>query len=99
MAITLPPRRDDTGSIMYKVYILKSQIADKHYIGSTKNLEERLQRHNQGRNKWTKRHKPWEVIHTEEYDTKKEAQKREKIIKSYKGGKAFKKLIENAGVV
>lgn len=93
MAIALPPRRDDTDSIMYIVYILKSQTNNKHYIGSTKDLEERLQRHNQGRNKWTKRHKPWEVIYTEEYDTKKEAQKREKQIKSYKGGNAFKKLI------
>ena len=98
MAITLPPRRDDRGSIqsdMYTVYILKSEHYDRYYIGSTKNLEERITRHNQGRSKWTKQHRPWQVIYTECYEDKETALKREKQIKSYKGGEAFKKIIHN----
>ena len=39
----------------------------------------------------------WKVIYKEEFQTASEAKLREKIIKSYKGGNAFKKLI--AGIV
>ncbi|MBI2074794.1 MAG: hypothetical protein HYT83_03090 [Candidatus Levybacteria bacterium] len=42
----------------------------------------------------------WRLIHKEEYSSLAEARRREKQIKSYKGGNAFKKLIEsNARVV
>ena len=98
MAINLPPWRDDTGSIqldMYTVYILKSEHYDRYYIGSTKNLEERITRHNQGRSKWTKQYRPWQIIYTEYHEDKETALKREKQKKSYKSGEAFKKLIHN----
>ncbi|HEC21160.1 MAG TPA: GIY-YIG nuclease family protein [Candidatus Peregrinibacteria bacterium] len=84
---------------MYTVYILKSKVKERYYIGSTGNLDDRIVRHNQGRNKSTKAHRPWNVALTENYKTKKEALKRERKIKSYKGGEAFKKIIQNAGVV
>ena len=80
---------------MHTVYVLKSKIKEKHYIGVTKDLNDRLERHNQGRSKWTKAYRPWKVIYTEQYERKQEALNREKKIKSYKGGEAFKKLIEN----
>jgi putative endonuclease len=78
---------------MYFVYILESKKTHKHYIGSTSNLERRLAEHNEGRVKSTKKYIPWKIIYTEEYLTKSEALKRERQIKSYKGGEAFKKLI------
>ena len=79
--------------MVYTVYILKSEISEKHYIGVTKDLSERLERHNTGRSKWTKKYKPWHIVYTEEFQDKVEALKREKQIKSYKGGEAFRKLI------
>jgi putative endonuclease len=78
---------------MYFVYILKSQTYQRYYIGSTENKEKRLSNHNAGKVKSTKSYKPWEIIRIEKYDTKTEALKRERQIKSYKGGNAFKKLI------
>ncbi len=81
------------------VYILKSKEFNRYYIGVTTNITERVSRHNQGRNRSTKPYKPWDLIHTEEFDSKTEALKRERQIKSYKGGNAFKKLIKNAGIV
>lgn len=75
------------------VYILKSLKTKKYYIGSTRNISERLRLHNLGLTPSTKHGIPWEVIYTEEYSDKKAALKREKQIKSYKGGNAFKKLI------
>ena len=53
--------------------------------------------HNRGQTKSTNRKGFWQLIHKEYFKTSKEAKERERKIKSYKGGKAFKKLI--AGVV
>jgi putative endonuclease len=78
---------------MYKVYILRSKIKEKFYIGHTNNLDSRILRHNKGYVKSTRLYKPWQIIYTEDYKNKQEAYKRELQIKSYKGGEAFKKLI------
>ena len=82
-------------TVMFKVYILKSGIKQKFYIGSTDNLEKRLNSHNKGKVKSTKVYKPWKVIYTETFEKRNNAYKRERQIKSYKGGQAFKKLISN----
>lgn len=78
---------------MYYVYILQSKTDRTFYIGHTNNLENRLKRHNSGRAKYSKRHRPWLLIYSEEYNNKKDAYRREMEIKSYKGGIQFKKLI------
>jgi len=78
---------------MYYVYILKSLKDNKYYIGSTKHIEQRLAEHNQGKTKSLKYRLPLKLIYNEEYSTLLEARKRERKIKSYKGGNAFKKLI------
>ena len=81
---------------MYFVYILKSLIHNRYYTGSTGDLKKRLNYHNSGKVKSTKNYKPWEIIYIENFNTKSEALRREKQIKSYKGGEAFKKLINSS---
>lgn len=78
---------------MYKVYILKNDKTGRHYIGSSSDLSRRLVEHNRGQTKSTNISGNWYVIYEEEYATSLEAKRREKEIKSYKGGNAFKKLI------
>ena len=74
-------------------YILKNKIG-KYYIGITAlTPEERLIRHNKGDIYSTKFGKPWKIIHVEIFKKIQEARSREKEIKSWKGGNAFKKLI------
>ena len=53
----------------------------------------RLKFHNSGLQRSTKNRIPFKLVHSEKYGTKKEALQREKQIKAYKGGNAFKKLI------
>ncbi len=77
---------------MYFVYILKSLIADRYYIGHTADVDKRLAEHNQGRTRSTKGYKPWKVVYIEKYETKSEAFRREQEIKSYKSGFKFKEL-------
>jgi putative endonuclease len=79
---------------MYKVYILKSKNYNRYYIGHTLDLDFRLRRHNNGNVRSIKSYCPWEVVHTEDFKNKSLACLRELKIKSYKGGNAFKKLID-----
>ncbi len=67
------------------VYILKSKIVDRYYVGSTRNLEQRLTEHNNRRRHWTSRFQPWEIIYSEECSTRAKAMKREKWLKSKNG--------------
>jgi putative endonuclease len=68
---------------MYVVYVLKSELFDKHYVGFTQNLIERFKSHNSlGRKGFTTRYRPWKVIHCEFFIDKSSALKREKFLKS-----------------
>ena len=78
---------------MPKVYILKNDLSGRHYIGSTMDLERRISEHNRGQTKSTKQKGIWEIVYTEEFNNILEAKRRERQIKSYKGGNAFKKLV------
>jgi len=67
------------------VYVLYSKSHNKIYIGVTANLEKRLFAHNNLPKGWTKSFRPWIIVHSEAFDTKSEALKREKQLKSHQG--------------
>ena len=77
----------------YFVYILKSLKTGAYYTGSTQNITERLERHNQGRSKATKYKRPWELVYSEKFESRAEATKREHEIKSKKSKEYINKLI------
>jgi putative endonuclease len=79
---------------MYYVYVLKSLKDGNLYIGQTSDLDERLQYHNSGRVKSTKRRAPFELIYAEEFSTRGEAMKKERFLKDIKS-KDFKKILRN----
>ena len=78
---------------MFYCYILYSEKIDKYYIGSTGNLEGRLQRHNTSNHGFTSTGKPWELKYYESFETKSEALKRELQIKKWKNRKMLEELI------
>lgn len=80
---------------MFFVYVLKSLSNSRHYIGSTGDLERRLKEHNSNKTTSLKNKGPFMIIHQKSFQTYIEARKREQLIKSYKGGNAFKKLLES----
>jgi len=67
------------------VYILYSSTLKKKYIGITKDLKNRLEHHNLGLDRWSKRGIPWKLIYYEAYLNKTDAYRREKFLKSGKG--------------
>ncbi len=78
---------------MYFVYIIRSLKNNKYYIGYTNNLKRRIKEHNHNNTRSLINKGPFVLIYNEKYNSVTEAKKREKQIKSYKGGNAFKKLI------
>ncbi len=68
----------------YTVYILFSETKNKYYIGFTADLTGRLLRHNQKSKGFTENVNDWKIVYTEFYETKEEALKREKQLKSWK---------------
>ncbi|MDP3697136.1 MAG: GIY-YIG nuclease family protein [Candidatus Taylorbacteria bacterium] len=78
---------------MFYVYILQSLKDGSYYVGQTKNLERRVFKHNSGASRFTKSRAPYKVVYGESLPDRTTAIKRERQIKSYKGGEAFKKLI------
>ena len=79
---------------MYYVYILKSLKDNKYYIGSSSDVKKRLDFHNSRLQRSTRNRVPFVLVFYEELPDKNQALKREKQIKAFKGGVAFKKLIK-----
>jgi putative endonuclease len=71
---------------MFTVYILYSEKYRKIYIGFTSDLIERFKSHNSFAIKgYTIKFRPWKVVHTEMFENKADAMKREKQLKAGKG--------------
>jgi putative endonuclease len=82
---------------VFTVYVLYSIKHDKIYIGFSSNIEARLAAHNADNGKgYTHAYRPWKVIHTERFETKAEAQKREKQLKSAKGRAFVWELVKSS---
>ena len=79
---------------MFFVYVLYSPSADKFYVGYTSNLESRILSHNLlGTKDWTKRHRPWNLVYTESYESKSKALEREKELKTGVGRQFIRKML------
>ncbi|MCH7492095.1 GIY-YIG nuclease family protein [Patescibacteria group bacterium] len=66
---------------MYYVYILKSVMNNRLYIGSTNDVNRRILEHNNGNVSSTKAYIPYKLIKIEKFLNKKGALKREFQIK------------------
>ena len=68
---------------MYYTYVLQSQKDGKFYIGFTKELKLRFERHNKGLVDSTKKRAPFNLIYYEACLSGEDATRREKYLKSY----------------
>ena len=67
---------------MFVVYILYSPGYQKRYTGFTSNLDQRLLSHNELGKDWTAKYRPWKLIFTKEFESKREAMNYEKWLKT-----------------
>lgn len=77
-------------------YILKNEVTNKYYTGSTINLKERLKQHLRGNTRTTRVLKTYQLVYWEKFDKIVAARRREKQIKSYKSKKYIEWLILRA---
>jgi len=80
--------------LKYFVYIIYSVGTDTFYRGQTSNIEDRLRRHNAGREKFTLRGIPWELIWWTEKDTRSEALLLERKLKNMSRYKLIKFMVK-----
>lgn len=86
-----------SGGKKWFIYLLLCED-DSIYKGMTNDLYRRFYEHYTGIGAdWTKAHKPIKVIHWEEFDSKEEAAKREKELKTGYGRTWIQRQIEKAG--
>jgi putative endonuclease len=78
---------------MFYCYVLQSQKTGRRYVGSCENLTERIRRHNAGDSKATKHGVPWILIHSEGFDTRSSAGRRERYYKTGRGREELDKLL------
>ncbi|NOX90659.1 MAG: GIY-YIG nuclease family protein [Calditrichaeota bacterium] len=67
---------------MFFVYILQSEKTLRFYVGSSQDFQDRLIEHNRGFVRSTKHGIPWKIIHTESFNTRAEAYRKERKIKA-----------------
>ena len=69
-------------------YLQSSKNPDETYVGITSDLDERLQDHNWGKSRHTRKNRPWEVIVALQIHDDNKARTFEKYLKSG-SGRAF----------
>ena len=78
----------------FYVYVIRSQEGFK-YTGMTEDLELRLKQHNdKSLSFWTKRGSNWKLVYKEEFESKTEALKREKWLKTGVGREFLKDKLQ-----
>ena len=80
---------------MYYTYVLQSEKDDKIYVGFTKDLKLRFDRHNKGLVESTKDRRPFRLIYYEACLSQDDAIKREKYLKSFHGKMFIKKRLKS----
>ena len=78
---------------MFYTYILQSGKDHSYYIGYTKNLQQRLHKHNTAKKGYTATKQPWALAYFEKFETKAGAIERERFLKAQKNRDFYKKLI------
>ena len=81
---------------MYYLYILYSETLNKYYVGSTQNIENRIQEHLYNHRGFTSKVKDWKLVYTEEYQTREEAYARERQIKRWKSRVKIEQLVKGS---
>ena len=80
---------------MYYTYVLQSKKDDKFYVGFTKDLKLRFDRHSEGKVESTRDRRPLHLIYYEACINQEDATNREKYLKSYHGRMFLKNRLKS----
>ena len=74
---------------MYYTYVLRSEVDNQFYVGYTKDLKLRFERHNRGYIASTKDRRPLKLIYYEACLTQQDALRREKYLRLSTASNSF----------
>ena len=80
--------------MLFFTYILESEVDGSFYIGQTNSLESRISRHNRGYSRSTSTKRPWKLLYSKQFESRSEAMKTEKYLKSLRKREAILKWIQ-----
>jgi putative endonuclease len=89
----MPGSENSTEKFHY-VYLLQSLKNKELYVGFTYDLRKRLRAHNKGLVFSTKPYRPWYLLHYEAYRNVKDAERREKYLKTNQGSRLLKRMLK-----
>jgi len=78
---------------MFTTYVLRSVLSGRFYTGSTSDFDTRFTQHNSDLSTSTKNRGPWQLIHREDFETRKEAVSRERYLKTGAGRDELKRIV------
>ena len=81
------------------VYILQSEVNNRYYVGSTIDLERRLDEHNTGKSKYTRLTRPFKLVFVEKFENVIEARKLEYKLKKKKSRLIIEKIIKEGKII
>ncbi|PYJ55675.1 MAG: endonuclease [Verrucomicrobia bacterium] len=70
---------------VFYCYVLRSEKTGRRYVGSCRDLDNRVRRHNAGESKATKQGVPLVLIRSESFSSRSEAVQRERYYKTGRG--------------
>ena len=79
--------------MMIHLYVIRSAVNGNLYVGICKDLTNRLQEHNAGKNRYTKGLRPWEIVWSESYPDWATARVKEKHYKTGVGKEELKRKL------
>ena len=82
---------------MFFVYVLRSELTGKRYVGSTGNLDARLLQHERGKVRSTKGGRPWKLVYRQQFETNREARRRELSLKTGQGRAELDRVLKKQG--
>ena len=78
---------------MFFAYVLQSTVAKRRYIGSSADVVQREGQHNAGLCKSTRPWRPWKVVHQEAFESRAEAMRRERYLKTGRGREELERIL------
>ena len=75
------------------LYVLRSEQANRFYVGVSANPRLRLKRHNTTSTGFTARYRPWSLVYQHFFPTKQEALAAERKAKAWKSKRMIQRLI------
>ena len=83
---------------MYYTYILQSRLKKRTYTGVTDNPDKRLREHNSGKVISSRKYRPYEILHIDEFDNKRQARAKEAFYKTTTGRRRIKEILDKGGL-